>query len=75
MRIEVKRVDWFRVFDDLKRVGISIYDMERDLQIPKTTLLSYKTDAEPKHCKGELIIEYWARITKNSRETVHRIST
>ena len=36
-----RRVDWFRILDDLKRQGFSLYALEAQVAIPKSTLIGF----------------------------------
>ncbi len=62
------RIDWFSVFADLKRAAWSMYRIESQLHIPKTTLLGWKDGAEPKHFDGERLIQLWTDVTGQKRE-------
>lgn len=62
-----RRVDWFRILDDLKRQGFSLYALEAHIAIPKSTLIGYKQGAEPKHMDGEKLIGFWCQVTANER--------
>lgn len=62
------RIAWFRVFDELKRADWSVYRIEREIGVPKTTLLGWKTGAEPKHADGERLINLWQSVTDKPRD-------
>lgn len=62
------RIDWFRVIVDLKRLGVSLYGIECETGISRTTVHGYKNGAEPKHADGELILGLWMRMTSKKRE-------
>jgi len=65
------RIDWFRIFADLKAVGISIDQINADLKIPRSTLLGWKNiGAEPKFRDGELFLNYWQQKTGNDFDHV-----
>lgn len=61
------RINWFRVFSDLKVGGWSLYRIEDELDIPKSTMLGWKDGAEPKHYDGETIISLWIVVTGRAR--------
>lgn len=63
-------VDWFRVLDDLKRRGFSLYMLEVQVGIPKSTLVGYKQGSEPKHMDGERLIQFWCQVTTNERSAI-----
>lgn len=65
-----RRIDWFRILDDLKRLGFSLYALEAHIAIPKSTLIGYKQGAEPKHTDGERLVGFWCQVTANGREHV-----
>lgn len=65
-----RRVDWFRILDDLKRLGFSLYALEAQVAIPKSTLIGYRQGAEPKHLDGEKLIGFWCQVTANERELI-----
>jgi hypothetical protein len=62
------RISWFRVFSDLKVKGWSLYRIEDELDIAKSTLNGWKAGAEPKHYDGETIISLWVIVTGKARE-------
>lgn len=66
----MQRVDWFRLIDDLKRAGKSLYDAGEATGIPTSTIYGYKEGAEPKHSDGEVLIGYWLRVTGMHRADV-----
>lgn len=66
----MNRVDWFRLLDDLKRAGKSLYDIEAGVSIPKSTLVGYKNGSEPKHCDGEKLITFWCKSTSRHRTEI-----
>ncbi|AYR26906.1 hypothetical protein RC54_03910 [Herbaspirillum rubrisubalbicans] len=62
------RIDWFNVFADLKRAGWSMYRIDEQLNISKSTLMGWKEGAEPKHFDGERLIQLWTDVTGQKRE-------
>lgn len=65
-RIET-RISWFRVFNELKIRGWTLYRIADELEIPKTTLIGWKTGAEPRHFDGERLIDLWREVTGQER--------
>jgi hypothetical protein len=65
-----RRVDWFRILDDLKRQGFSLYALEAQVSIPKATLISYKQGTEPNHQNGERLVGFWCQVTANERDAI-----
>lgn len=63
------KVDWFRVFVDLKRGGLSFAAVEHRLSIPDSTLKRYANNLnEPRHTEGEQIISLWIEVTHRQRD-------
>ena len=62
------RVDWFRIIHDIKRHGISMYALEAQVGIAKTTLIGYKQGGDPRHADGEILVNFWCKLTGNGRE-------
>lgn len=58
------RIDWFRILDDLKRQGFSLYAVADASGIPRKTLDGYRSGAEPRHSDGELLIALWERVMR-----------
>lgn len=73
-RADDLRVDWFHILDDLKRRGFSLYALEAQIAIPKSTLINYKQGSEPNHMTGERLIGFWCQAMGRSRELVPMIS-
>lgn len=71
---EAFRIDWFRVFDDLKRNGLSMYAVETRLSIPKSTMNGWKAGAEPKYSEGERLLWLWGEITGKHRDEAPKVS-
>lgn len=61
------RISWFRVFNELKAAGWSLYRIENELDIAKSTLNGWKDGAEPKHTDGEMLIKLWQIVTSKQR--------
>lgn len=56
------RVDWWRLLDDLRRVGLGFEAVSKGTGIPVGTLAGYKNlDVEPKHADGSVLITLWKR--------------
>lgn len=65
-------VDWFRVFVDLARVGISPRQISVEIAVPRGTLLGWKQGAIPKWDEGERLIELWCSRTQRGRDELPR---
>lgn len=67
-------VDWFQVLTDLKKVGLSMYDVSDLIDVPKATLLSWKNDgAQPRYDPGSKLVALWcARRNQNQDELPRR---
>ncbi|MDO8298457.1 hypothetical protein [Lacisediminimonas sp.] len=64
------RVSWFRIFNDLKVRGWSVYRIEEHLDVAKSTMLGWKAGAEPRHADGELLIVLWIQVTGEARDAL-----
>lgn len=60
------RVDWFRLLDQLKDVGYSLYDVSFFTEIPKSTLIGYKNGSQPPYHQGLCLVQFWAEATNSS---------
>ncbi|HAV37441.1 MAG TPA: hypothetical protein DCX52_13995 [Massilia sp.] len=59
------RVDWFRLLDQLKDEGYSLYDVSFFTEIPKSTLIGYKNGSQPPYHQGLCLVQFWAEATGN----------
>ena len=66
----VERIDWFRIYADLKKSKWSVCRVARETGIARTTLMYWRDGAEPKHSDGETIIEVWEKVTGKCRKDV-----
>lgn len=66
--MEQTRVDWFRIIDDLKRQGVSLYGIEAAIGVSPQKLCGYKQGSEPRHNDGELLLGLWCQVTNKGRE-------
>jgi hypothetical protein len=54
------RIDWFRVFADLRKHGWTVPNIAEQIAIPRTTMRDWcNSGAEPRHCDGEMLIEFY----------------
>lgn len=68
-------VDWFRVIADLERFGYHTRKIATTIQVSRTAVIGWRNrGARPRHEDAEALIELWMAITRNGRETVHRVS-
>lgn len=67
------RVDWFRVMDDLKRLGFSLREIERETGIGLMSLHRYKAGGTPSFDTGEDLVEFWCTVMNRPPESVPRI--
>lgn len=67
---EDSRIDWFRMFDDLKRAGWDMSRIALKVGIARTTLLGWKLGAEPRHADGEVFINFWIEVMQMARENL-----
>lgn len=62
------RVDWFRLLADLEREGFSNLSVAEQIDVPRSSLSTYKDGSEPSHVVGEKLIVFWRSCTTRSRE-------
>ena len=66
-------VDWSAIIADLRRHGISTYQLEGLVGISKSQLVGYGAGTSaPLHAPGERLIEFWCQITTSTREQLPR---
>lgn len=68
------RVDWFRLLDQLKAEGYSLYGVSHFTGIPKSTLIGYKNGSQPSYHQGLQLIAAWAQATGKPESAVPTIS-
>lgn len=69
-----RRVDWWRVLEDLRRAGIIPRHAAKRIGVPQATLLAWKNNgAEPKYLDGELLTQLWTEATGKERSALPRI--
>ena len=61
------RVDWFRIITDITRSGVALYEIARELDVSKSTVVGWKQGSEPSHHAGEALIDFWCFITHRAR--------
>ena len=65
------RVDWFRVLCDLDREGCPVKRICYLLELPPSTVYSWKNDAkEPRHSDGDRLIVLWTEWLQRPRDSV-----
>lgn len=69
-----ERIDWFRIFHDLKVRGLSLYVIGARLSIPKSTMNGWRSGSEPKFCEGERLLWLWGEITGKTRADAPTVS-
>lgn len=57
------RTDWFRVLAELLYAGVSHAEAARLIDVPLTTLRSWKAGSEPRHEDGYALLELWIAKT------------
>lgn len=53
------RTDWFRVITDLRKLGLRQTELAALIDVPSTTLDSWKAGTEPLHHDGHKLLEVW----------------
>lgn len=61
------RIDWFRIIEDVRREGYSLYDIAQYTTIPKSTLMGYRNlGSEPPYDMGVVLLKFWAQVMERS---------
>ena len=68
-----EKVNWFLIIIDLERAGYSHSAIAAAIGSAKSTVQGWKGGATPKWDEGEKLLALWETVTKNGRETVHRV--
>ena len=69
-----EKIDWFRLIVELCCAhGYTHSTIAAAVGAPKSTVQGWKQGSTPKYEDGERLIELWAQVTKNGRESVHRV--
>lgn len=68
------RVDWFRLLDQLKVEGYSLYDVAHFTEIPKSTLIGYKNGSQPSYHQGVCLVLFWAQAMGKDATDVPKVS-
>lgn len=64
----MQRVDWFMVLADLQRFGFSNVSVAHQVDVPRSSLATYKEGSEPSHAVGEKLIAFWCACTARTRD-------
>ena len=73
-RASAVRVDWFRLLDQLKDEGYSLYDVAFFTEIPKSTLIGYKNGSQPRYHDGLCLVQFWAETMGRTMAEVPTVS-
>lgn len=69
--VEAPCIDWFRVFADLNRVGVSTRHAAHLIGVSKATVTAYAANlTQPRWREGEAIVLLWCERTGKLREEV-----
>jgi len=68
------RVDWFRLLNQLKDEGYSLYGVSHFTGIPKSTLIGYKNGSQPSYHQGVSLLQFWSQATGKELADVPTIS-
>lgn len=68
------RVDWFRLLNQLKVEGYSLYGVSHFTGIPKSTLIGYKNGSQPSYHQGVDLLQFWSQATGKALAEVPTIS-
>lgn len=69
-----EKIDWFRIIVELCMIhGYTHTSIAAAVGSAKSTVQGWKQGATPKWDEGERLIDLWAQVTGNGRESVHRV--
>jgi hypothetical protein len=54
-----ERVDWYRVIQQLRHVGLTYDEIGRRLGRGEATVIGWTQGSEPKHADGERLLDLW----------------
>jgi hypothetical protein len=60
------RTDWFRVLADLLYAGVTLSEVSRQINVPKSTIRGWSSGSEPTHDDGYALLELWIAKTGQS---------
>lgn len=70
-----EKIDWFRVIVDLcASHGYTHSTIATAIGAPKSTVQGWKQGSTPGYEDGERLIDLWTQVTKNGRDSVHRVN-
>ena len=70
---QIPRINWFRVLQDLQEHHMPVIAVAKNINLPKSTILGWKQDAEPRHGDGELLLALWVKVTGKPRDKAPRV--
>jgi lambda repressor-like predicted transcriptional regulator len=63
--------DFGGILDQLRRQGFTMTAIERETEIPRTTLIEYLINGTaPSHSNGERLIAFFCQVTSTARESL-----
>jgi hypothetical protein len=71
------RVDWFRLLEQLRAEGYSLYAVAHFTSIPRSTLIGYKDGSQPPYHLGVCLLQFWSEATGRATSeapTINRFS-
>ena len=68
-----EKINWFQVIVDLERLGYRHNTIAASVGVGKSTVAGWKQGASPRFEDGEVLIGLWEVVTKNGRESVHKV--
>lgn len=69
-----EKIDWFRIIVELCHSHSYTHStIAAAVGAPKSTVQGWKQGSTPKYEDGERLIALWAQVTRNGRESVHRV--
>lgn len=68
-----EKINWFQIIVDLERMGYRHNTIAACIGVGKSTVSGWKQGASPRFEDGEVLIGLWEGVTKNGRESVHKV--
>lgn len=66
----VQRVNWEEILADLSLCGVRDLEAADWLDVAPSTLKGWRRGIEPRHCKGEALLELWMTATGKGRSGI-----
>lgn len=67
-RGSVQAIDWFRLVWDMVQRGHTVVEIAEAIVARESTVRLYLAGAQPKHWRGELLLQMWCDVTGRRRD-------